>query len=71
MEKQNLSICFARFHCELLQENKNKSWNVVTTPKHLFECLITYAKYEIVGQNLFTQLNMRTLTFQHPEKASG
>jgi hypothetical protein len=54
MEKNNLSICFAKFHCELLQENKNKSWNVVTTPKHLFECLITYEKYDIVGQKLFT-----------------
>jgi hypothetical protein len=45
MEKKKLSICFAKFHSELFQEIKNKSWNVAITPKHLFECLITYAKY--------------------------
>lgn len=70
MEKEKLAICFAKFYCELLQEIKNKSWKVTVTPKHLFECLITYAKYDVFRKNIFT-LTLKRVFFSTLKKQQG
>ncbi|CAB3367489.1 Hypothetical predicted protein [Cloeon dipterum] len=59
--KEQIAMCFAKFHSDLLSEIRKQGWEAKITPVHLFQCLRTF---ESTVKELQTQLQSKREMFK-------